>query len=187
MKFYREWLPLIKQQFRIMAMLTDKGKFSGSLNDLCDYFSVTRQSKNRSALKAAIVECEAAGLITVNHQGQRWDLEIVPQDEDKAIDIPSEWFRKIRNRPKSEKSISWEALLKAFLWIFANDYEEIVTNNKIADELNISPTAICLAKNILDEEFGAIQRKRVSEKIGEDAFMNKGQHLGGNAFWLEED
>ena len=188
MKFYRAWLPLTKTRFRIMAMLADKGKFSGNLSDMCRYFSVTPQTKTRDKIKEGIMACQSDGLITVNQKGQKWELEIIPQNEETAITINAEWFVNLRNRAKSENSISWEALLKVFLWIYANDPDIIVTNDWIAIDTGLSTAVICLAKDILFDEFGAITKKRISKKVVKDdkeSFRNLGQLLGGNAFWLE--
>ena len=45
--FYREWLPLNKKEFRILAMLADfGGEYHGNLTDMCRYFSVSPQHKN---------------------------------------------------------------------------------------------------------------------------------------------
>ena len=53
--FYREWLPLDKKEFRILAMLADfGGEYRGNLADMCRYFSVSPQHKNREALREAI-------------------------------------------------------------------------------------------------------------------------------------
>ena len=51
--FFREWLPLAKSDFRILAMLAAMGQFKGNLSDLCRYFSLAPQTKNREKLKAA--------------------------------------------------------------------------------------------------------------------------------------
>ena len=38
--FYREWLPLNKKEFRILAMLADfGGEYHGNLTDMCRYIS----------------------------------------------------------------------------------------------------------------------------------------------------
>ena len=187
MKFYREWLPLTKQLFRIMAMLADKGKFSGNLTDLCRYFSLTAQTSNRKKLAAGIEECEKLNLITVRHQGQKWDIEIIPQREDTAIEIPTEWFVKIRNRPKNGKSVAWQQVLKTFLWICANDYENLVKNAQLVTELRTSEGTICSAKAVLDYQFEAIIREIEAAKIDEDDYRYLGQHLEATAFWKEND
>lgn len=55
--FYREWLPLPKAQFNVLAMIAEQGgSFSGNYTDICRYLGVTCQSRNRNALRAAIEE-----------------------------------------------------------------------------------------------------------------------------------
>ena len=63
MTFFREWLPLAKSDFRILALLADKGDFDGNLSDLCRCFSLDTQTKNRNKLREAILRLAAAGLI----------------------------------------------------------------------------------------------------------------------------
>ena len=48
--FYKAWLRLDKKEFRILAMLADQGEFSGNLSDLCRYFSLSPQTRNRTQL-----------------------------------------------------------------------------------------------------------------------------------------
>ena len=51
--FYKEWLPLPKAEFNILAMLAEQGgTFSGNYTDMCSYLTVTSQSKNRQRLQA---------------------------------------------------------------------------------------------------------------------------------------
>ena len=50
--FYREWLPLNKKEFRILAMLADfGGEYHGNLTDMCRYFSVSPQHKKQSVVQ----------------------------------------------------------------------------------------------------------------------------------------
>ena len=77
--FYREWLPLKKGEFRIMAMLADKGKFSGNLSDLCRYFFVSPQTRNRNSLVEQINALEQSGYITVQHTGRTYTLTAIPK------------------------------------------------------------------------------------------------------------
>ena len=181
MKFYKEWLPLEKKQFRIVSMLADKGKYEGNLSELCDYFLESRQTKNRNAIRESIYKLRDSGFITVHQRGRTLTIEAIPKDEE--IEISKEWYDEIRLRPPSQRSVSWEAVLKVLLWAHTNNYEDVITNKQIEMDLNISSSVICSAKGVLDEEFGAIVREKVSEKIGENEFKTIGQHLSGSAFW----
>ena len=59
--FYKEWFPLPKGEFRILAMLADKGQFSGNLSDLCRYFFVNPQTATRNRLANQINSLEEQG------------------------------------------------------------------------------------------------------------------------------
>ena len=71
--FYREWLPLPKHDFRILAMLAEQGgSFKGSLADMCRLLNVTPgQSKTNAKLKASMETLTADGFITNQKQGKR--------------------------------------------------------------------------------------------------------------------
>ena len=56
--------------------------------------------------------------------------------------------------------------MKVALWIQDNQLP-VVTNDMIAQELDISVGTIGAAKNVLEREYQAITRKKISEKIGE--------------------
>ena len=79
--FFREWFPLPKGEFRIMAMLAEKGQFRGNLSDLCRYFSVSPQTKSRRALKNQISELEKKGFITVQKTRNTYTLKAIPKEE----------------------------------------------------------------------------------------------------------
>ncbi len=183
LKFYKEWLPLEKEQFRIMAMLADKRKYHGTIGDLCDYFFVGRQQKTRNAIKEAIDILVKNGFITAKRKGNTWTLETIPKAEETAIEIDSEWYQRIRLRSPQGRSVSWEVILKVLLWACDNDYDDIITNQDISNDINVSPQQICNAKAVLESEFGAIIKKRVSEQIRDGEFRNLGQHLTATAFW----
>ena len=89
-------------------------------------------------------------------------------------------------RDSDNLSVGWESILKVLLWICENTYENIITNEMIAMSTNLSASVICSAKNVLQKEFGAIRRSRVSEKVGENTFRNLGQHLSANGFWAND-
>lgn len=75
--FYREWFPLPKGEFRIMAMLADKGQFRGNLSDLCRYFFVSLQTKNRNNLRNSINALSEKRFITISLSGRTYVLRCV--------------------------------------------------------------------------------------------------------------
>lgn len=179
--FYREWLPLDKPQFAILSMLADKGKFTGNLNDICRYFSESRQNSNRRKHQLAIEALCDNGFVSVQRSGRTWTLEVIPKEDE--IQIEQDWFQAIRLRPPASPAVSWIAVLKVLLWACGHAYDEIITNAQISEAVKFSPSTICDAKNVLEKEFGALIREKVSKKDADGSYFTIGQHLGISAFW----
>ena len=97
--FYREWLPLPKDQFRILLHLARFGSFSGNLSDLCRYFSLNPQTKNRNNVRNAIEALEASGMIDCTKRGRTYNLELIPKE--KEIVLPCAWVDDITSKPFS--------------------------------------------------------------------------------------
>lgn len=177
---YREWLSLDKKQFRILAMLADKGEYTGNLSTLCDYFSLTRQQHNRNTLRTAIEQLAAAGYINYTTAGRTYHITAVPKAI--AITIPREWLQRLIAHDYSTEDVAWEQVLKVLLWVCDNK-KPVIQNQMIADDLQVSVSTIGYAKNVLEYEYAAICRKKVSEKIGDDFFRTIGQELAASAWW----
>lgn len=178
--FYREWLPLAKSEFRILAMLADKGEFRGNLSDMCRYFSLNPQTHTRNQLRESIRELTERSFIESRLQGRTYTLQAVPKVE--KLEMPRPWFERLKAHDYHSESVAWEQVLKVYLWISANT-ALVVTNDKIAAALGISVSTIGCAKNVLQRECEAITRRKVSEKIGEDFFQTIGQELIATAWW----
>ena len=179
--FYREWLPLPKAEFNILAMLAEQGgSFSGNYSDVCRYLGVTPQNRNRQALRAVIEKLTSNGFITHESQGRTQTLKVIP----KAIEIPLPrlWVQSVIRHDYSSESVAFAQVLKVFVWIAGNE-AAIVTNDMIAAELNISASTVVSSKNVLEREYENITKKRISEKLGENFFRNLGQELRTNAWW----
>lgn len=181
--FYREWFPLPKGEFRILAMLADKGQFRGNLSDLCRYFFVSPQTATRNRLSEQISTLEQQGYITVERTGRIYTLTAIPKAE--KIRIEREHYERIRTRARRSEgeSVAWECVLKVYLWAKENDYDDIITNLMIQTDLNLSVGVICSAKNVLDREFGAIRRHKVSKQKTNGDIYTIGQNIGTSAFW----
>lgn len=169
-----------------MAMLADKGQFRGNLSDLCRYFFVSPQTQNRNNLRDQISALEQKGFITVQRTGRTFTLTAVPKAQ--RIEIAREHYERIRarQRPSDGNSVAWECVLKVYLWAWENNYDSIITNQMIREDLDLSDGVICAAKNVLDREFGAIHRRKVSHKIWNGEIHTQGQNIGGSAFWNSE-
>ena len=166
--FYREWFPLPKGKFRILAMLADKGQFNGNLSDLCRYFFVNPQTATRNRLDNQINSLEEQGYIKVKRKGRTYTLTAIPKA--RIIKIAREHYELIRTRTRAPdvESVAWENVLKVYLWALENNFDNIITNQMIQDDLLLSAGVICSAKNVLDREFGAIHRQKLS-KLTADA------------------
>lgn len=180
--FYYEWLPLDKKEFRILAMLADKGEYRGDLSGLCDYFSVTRQSKNRVQLRNSIQELKEKKLIEAELRGRTYTLRPLPKE--KKIEMDRGLFESIRQHDYSnEAEVAWEQVIKLYLWIIQHEQQQIVTNAEIADALKVSSSTVCAAKNVLEREYKTIVKKRVSEIMGDGSFRSLGQIIESGAWW----
>lgn len=183
LSFCRDWLPLDKKDFRILAMLADKGEFRGNLSDLCRYFSVDPQQRNRNQLREAIQRLSDQGLIACEISGRTYTLRAIPKG--KEIEIPREWFSLLLHHQYSAESVSWEAVMKVLLWLVDCD-DQVITNNKVAADLNVSVSTVVSAKNVLEKDFSAITKTYVSEKIDEDFFVRLGQQIDVSAWWASD-
>ncbi len=180
--FYQEWLPLDKKEFRILAMLADKGEFRGNLTDLCRYFSLSQQSSNRRKLRESIDQLANENFIECERSGRTYALKVIPKE--KEITIHREWLKTLMSHDYTSENVAWEQVVKVLLWVIANQ-EPVITNAMIAADLDISTTTIGYAKNVLQKEYSAITRKKVSEKY-KGGFRTLGQKLAAAAWWSSE-
>ena len=68
--FYREWLPLPKTEFNVLAMIAEQGgSFSGNYSDMCRYLGVTPQDRNRTSLRNAIASLVSKNFISCESRG----------------------------------------------------------------------------------------------------------------------
>ena len=180
--FYKEWLPLQKAEFNILAMLAEQGgSFSGTYADMMRYLNVNPQSRNRKSLQAAIKSLTSKGFITKETSGRTQTLKVIPKAT--GITLPRLWVQSVMKHNYSSESVAAAQVLKVFLWIAQNN-QNIVTNNMIADALGVSVSTVVSAKNVLEREYENITKRKVSEKCG-DVFRSIGQELAAGAWWNE--
>ena len=181
--FYWEWLPLPKAEFNILAMLAEQGgSFSGNYSDICRYLGVTPQNNNRQTLRAAVESLAAAGFISHESRGRTQILKVLPKATE--IPLPRLWVQSVIRHDYTGESVAFAQVLKVFTWIAGNEMD-IVTNDMIASDLNISASTVVSAKNVLNREYENITKKRISEKLSGTTFRNLGQELRANAWWTE--
>lgn len=180
--FYKEWLPLPKAEFNILAMLAEQGgTFSGNYTDMCSYLAVTPQSRNRQRLQTAIESLTSKGFITRESSGRTQTLKVIPKAT--GITLPRSWVQSVIRHDYSSEDVAFAQVLKVFLWI-AHNKREIVTNKEIATALGVSVSTVVSAKNVLEREYENITKRKVSEKCG-DIFISLGQELAASAWWEE--
>lgn len=180
--FYQEWLPLDKKEFRILAMLADHdGEYHGNLTDMCRYFSISAQQKTRTALREAIQNLTEHYFIESSLSGRTFHLRLIPTANE--ISLPRNWLTRLQQHKYSADSVSWEVIVKVILWLEENGHD-VITNQQIADELNISDSVIVSAKKVLYKDFDGLLRKRRC-KIVNDEFRCIGQVHMLSAWWKE--
>ena len=108
-------------------------------------------------------------------------MRIIPKE--KEIALPREWLERVRTREYSSESVSWEAVIKLLLWLIAHNPEAIITNQQIADDLDVSVSVVVSAKNVLEKDFEAIVKQMISDKLDEDVFVRRGQKIELSAWW----
>lgn len=181
--FYREWLPLPKAEFNILAMLAaEGGSFSGNYSDICRYLGVTTQNRNRQVLQASIASLAVTGFVRHESRGRTQVLTVIPKATE--IILPRSWVQSVIHHDYSSESVAFAQILKVCAWIAWNEMP-IITNDMIAADLSISTSTVVSAKNVLEREYENITKKRISEKVGENFFRNLGQELRMNAWWTD--
>ena len=181
--FYREWLPLPKAEFNVLAMIAEQGgTFSGNYTDMCRYLGVGPQSRNRTTLKTAIESLVSQGFISCESRGRTHHLTVIPKATE--IRLPRLWVQSVIQHDYSSESVAFAHVLKVFIWITLNNLS-VVTNSMIAEDLNVSVSTVVNAKNVLEREYENITKRKISEKIGNDVFRNLGQELAAGAWWTE--
>ena len=129
--FYREWLPLDKKEFRILAMLADyDGEYHGNLTDMCRYFSISAQQKTRTALREAIQNLTEHNFIESSLSGRTFHLRLIPTDNE--ISLPRNWLTRLRQHKYSADSVSWEVIVKVILWLEENGQDVITKEGYVS-------------------------------------------------------
>ena len=180
--FYSEWLPLPKAEFNVLAMVAEQGgSYSGNYSEMCRYLNVTPQTRNREQIQAAIESLTSKGFLSCDTRGRTHHLKVLPKEAE--VKLPRAWVQSVIQHNYSSEKVAFTQVLKVFLWIVQNRMD-IVTNAMIAEELGISESTICSAKNVLQYEYENITKRKVSEKWG-DGFRSVGQELAASAWWTE--
>lgn len=156
--FYFEWLGVDKNDFRILSLLAPTGEYTGNLSDMCRSLNISAQTTNRKKLKSSIKELSECGYITSSLNGRTYTLRAIPKET--VIEIPTEWLNKIMNGNYSSESVSWQVVLKVFLWLLIKKVP-IAKRYMIANDINCGVDTITSALNVLERDFNAIIREYI--------------------------
>ncbi len=183
--FYWEWLLLPKEEFNILMMLADGGgEFSGTLSDMCRYFHVSADnSKNKIPLKTAIKSLTDNGYITSQKSGNTFILQVIPKE--RKVELLRKWVDPILKAERFSVSVAKAPVIKSLIWISENSYSQVVTNDQIVPELNISVSTFGAAKNVLEKDFKIIMRELEQITLANGDRRNIGQRLSVPADWSE--
>ena len=185
--FYREWLILPKQDFRILAMLAEKGgSFTGSLADVCRCLNITPgQSKTNAKLKASIETLTTDGYISSQKQGNTYTLALVPKGTE--INVFRKWVEDVIYVKGFEcESVAWEQVLKMLIWVYGQDGMAYYTAKEIGGELGVSGDVVGSAYKVLDKQFSSIAREPETYKTFNGESRTAGQYFIGALPWSRE-
>ena len=182
--FYWEWLLLPKAEFNILMMLADMcGCFCGNLSEMCRYFCVSSQNKNKLAFKTSIAKLTVKGFIISEKTGNNFYLQIIPKE--RKVDLLRRWVDPILQADTFSQSVAKAQVIKSLIWISQNSYSQIVTNDEIVPDLNMSVSTFGSAKNVLEKDFRVIMREIEQVTLANGEKRNIGQRLGVPAEWSE--
>lgn len=179
--FYKEWLPLPKDQFRVLQYLTMNGTFCGNLSVLLRKLHLSTQQKNRDKLKESIELLTTNEMIESTHSGNTYTLKIIPKDTE--LYLPCEWITVIMNT-KFSKSVAHEVVIKILLWFWDNGTSEF-NDIDIEKALNIKEGTIGAAKKVLKEDFQLLSLHSQPLKLG-NCYYGKKQ-FAAVAVWLNKN
>ena len=154
------------------------GEYRGNLTDICNYLSVTPQSRNRNRIRNALNSLKSDNWIDWGNDGRTQMLSVAPKATE--ISLPLEWVDLVIKH-KYAREVAWANVLKLYIWIICNKGDKS-TNKEIAASLGVSETTVCSAKNVLEKEFGIITKRNISVRCF-DGFRSIGQILEASALW----
>ena len=172
-KFYYEWLPLDKNDFRILALLAGYGEIQGNFSDLCSALTLSKSGKNNKRLKESITHLVDEHFIYACVKDNQLQMTIIPKENE--INISRERFEQIYCK-KFQTSIAWQNVLKVYLWINYIKTHELVVRAEIAGATNISESSITSATNVLQNELFFVQ-KNTEKTVRGDKIITLGQTI----------
>lgn len=179
---YKEWLPLEKSEFGVLAIIAEQNGFEGNLTDLCRSLSLSPQTQTRHRLKKAIEEITKNGFCECLNSEQKYCIKIIPQETEIRIDPRA--IDDLKNHRYSAANVSWEVVLKVYLWSIQHRWDELTTNYQISVDLGgISEKVIGRAKKVLIEDFEVIDRNIERKRRADGEIRTIGHYIIPNAWW----
>ena len=184
--FEKEWLKLEKYNFKLLTLVAVLAQnhlaYRGTVAEMCEYLGVDNQTKNRRAITTAIEQLEKKGMVKTILDGKVYTITLSVKAEKKkdVIVIQKKWIEMVQGLTGG---VSWDNVLRVWLYLIANE-EEIITSKKIAADLGMKKSMVDRIKIVLVNDLQAIKCRDRSKKISEGNFKKLGQTIDTFA-WID--
>ena len=185
--FEKEWLKLEKYNFKLLTLVAVLAQnhlaYRGTVAEMCDYLGIDNQTKNRRAITTAIAQLEEKGMVKTildNNKVYTITLSVKAEKKKDVIVIQKKWIEMVQGLTTG---VSWDNVLRVWLYLIANE-EEIITSKKIAADLGMSKSMVDRIKIILVNDLKAIKCQNRAKKISEGNFQKLGQTIDTFA-WID--
>ena len=184
--FEKEWLKLEKYNFKLLTLVAVLAQnhlaYRGTVAEMCEYLGVDNQTKNRRAITTAIEQLEKKGMVKTILDGKVYTITLSVKAEKKkdVIVIQKKWIEMVQGL---KGGVSWDNVLRVWLYLIANE-EEIITSKKIAADLGMKKSMVDRIKIVLVNDLQAIKCRDRSKKISEGNFKSLGQTIDTFA-WID--
>ena len=184
--FEKEWLKLEKYNFKLLTLVAVLAQnhlaYRGTVAEMCEYLGVDNQTKNRRAITTAIEQLEKKGIVKTILDGKVYTITLSVKAEKKkdVIVIQKKWIEMVQGL---KGGVSWDNVLRVWLYLIANE-EEIITSKKIAADLGMKKSMVDRIKIVLVNDLQAIKCRDRSKKISEGNFKKLGQTIDTFA-WID--
>lgn len=176
-----EWLSLPKAEFKMLVMIADKGQDLGNASDLCRYFNLSPQSKNKDNLREALENLSEQKIIDLMKIKNNYVAILLNQtSQENKVCLKRKYATEILHHNYTQ-TVAWEVVLKVYIWLLKVG-ENIFTNRQIGDCIGVSESTVTEAKNAL-KEMGAVWLEKVTIKESEQFYKCIGQKVEPSAFW----
>ena len=184
--FEKEWLKLEKYNFKLLTLVAVLAQnhlaYRGTVAEMCNYLGVDNQTKNRKAITTAIAQLEKKGMIKTILDGKVYTITLSVKAEKKkdVIVIQKKWIEMVQGLTTG---VSWDNVLRVWLYLIANE-EEIITSKKIAADLGMKKSMVDRIKMVLVNDLKAIKCQDRYKKTSGANFTKLGQTIDTFA-WID--